>query len=479
MIMMNEAPLIFHASGFGFWFQHLRQRLDRFVAGAMILAMIAVGVMSLKEATLFPFVVFYGFLTLGICFSIMLGRGELRLFLFIFSINVLFVLFLYGIYLGRYGVPYFQGGSDDVLFENAARQFVDNFAWYDYRSAMGWYTARLFTGYAYILSLFYRVGRVVGGYHTLAPRFFNSFLLALLVVMVSRAARRDFTLTSWLAVGAGLWLGLAPIAMFVSAHVFRDVLVVGLMFLLLYWWNGLPRYDFRMKLAVLLLTPPLFFLLWEIRERSAQMMVLVLVFTLFSTYWENKAIRYMSLVSVMVLGIIGFMRLPSLSTLLQVYAQQYERYAAYRSALGAGGLSGPVFAAPFAISAPLRVVYLMISPLPIISMEVERTWLSVGTLWQIALLPFAGWGGWVGLHQRRMWSYLAAFGIYFLSTALVTFTLRHILMYYPYLVLFTALGVQQYLKSRHALRWTYLALYFLGISAVTVYAILKTQPWLY
>lgn len=459
--------------------QGIVEHRDAIIAAIQIVSMIAVAGIALIEQMPSVLLSFYVFGLFGIFISRALGKTEQRLFVLVYALNVLFVLALYVVYLHRYGTPYYGGGSDDRMFEETARQFVERFGWFDYARLMRWYKVRSVTAYVYLLSLLQRTSVPFGGFHTLIPRFLNSFLLADLAIMVYRAGKRHFSLTHATAVVAALSLGLAPLAMYVSAHTFRDTLVTLLLFGLVYLWSSLPTYDARTKLVVLVATPLLFLFLWELRQQVAQMLLLLLPAALYFSYAKkNRLIRMGGLLAGILLGVVLIFNLLGWITIIPHFSWeeisiQYRRYVRYRSALGEGGISGRIFTAPLPVSLVLRLAYLMVTPLPVLSPEIERSLLSVGTLVQLVALPFVALGVASAWRRWKVWPYLLSLGILYLSIAFVTFSVRHILMFYPFAVLLVAYGYKQYRKRRVALRWVYLGYYFSAIAAVAVYLNLK------
>ena len=475
--MLGDSRL-FHSEGAAFRLHRIRERADAYIAALLIIAMIVAAVVTLRESSPAIMAAFYGFGLTGAWISGKLGRTERRLFLVAYAVNVLFAIGLYYIYLQRYGAPYIGGGSDDRLFEETARNFVERFEWWNYPRLMTWYKVRSVTFYVYLVSLLQRLTAPLGGFHTLVPRFFNGFLLAWLSIFVFRAGKRHFALSHIVAAVAAGLLGVTPIAMYVSAHTFRDTLVALLLFALVYFWQSFLTYETRSRLLLIFVTPILLFILWETRERAAQIAILLIFFTVYIAYWENRFARFAGIalvaigIAVVLLNLftpIKAMRSLSWEGVLR----QYQHYAARRADLGEGGLSAFIYKAPTPLALLLRIAYLGIFPLPTFSIQIERNLLSIGTIAQIMAAPFLAFGLFEGLRRRTVWSYLAGFVMLFLSVAWVTFTLRHFLMFYPFGILFVAYGYEALQKYRFSLRWVYLAFYFLAIAGGLVYFILK------
>ncbi len=475
---MTSNSSLWHTDSLTFQGRRLKAHTDTIVVISVIVAMTAVAWVALQELAPSIFFYYYGLLLLGGLLAIRLGRVEGRLFFLIFSLNVLITLGLYEIYLHRYGTPYMGGGSDDRMFESFMLTHVQRSEWYRYRSIRWWYPVRSFKVYIYLLAWMHWLGDLLGGYHTLMPRFWNNFFLANLAILVYRAGRKHFELSLEAALLAALWLGLSPIIMFITGHIFRDALVALLIFALIYGWNSFGSYNLSIKVVTVVLSVLLVTLLWGIRIQAALLTLMVLAFSLYTTYYHRKWIRVAGILLVgaiavfFLLNFVGVVHVVSSLSSERILGY-FTRYNTHRLTLGESGISQFIFGVPLLISLPLRVVYLMISPLPILSAEIERTFLSVGTLLQILALPFLLIGLVKAVRRPRTWSYVMAFVLFFLSVAFVTFTFRHAFMFYPYFVLVVGLGVDTYRQNHFSLRWIYLGFYFLAILMVMGYVLLK------
>jgi hypothetical protein len=73
----------------------------------------------------------------GVMISRTWGKKEARLFTWVFSSAVLAALAIYLIYLQRYGLPYYVGGSDDLRYELEAERVASTLGVFDYSSIRG------------------------------------------------------------------------------------------------------------------------------------------------------------------------------------------------------------------------------------------------------------------------------------------------------------------------------------------------------
>lgn len=452
---------------------------DSLLRWLVMFAIISVAIAAVIEHSLSTIIFFYGFFAIGFLISSRLGGTQQRIFLTVYCGNTLIVLGLYALLINRYGIPYYGGGSDDLRFELLAQKAAENFAWWDYGNITAMKDVGMTRAYIFTLSQFVRISDLFDGFTTFIPRFFNTLLLALLSVIVYLAAREHFFIRFRTAVLTAILFGFAPIVSYTSALPFRDTLVALLSFLIIYLWAGFARSNPRQRLIIILVTPFLVVYLWEVRDRIAQIMILLILVALFTANTKSRFIRTMSLVLLVSIFVFVALELAYITNFLpsfswQWIAAQYKRYTELRVGLSSG-LAGAIFRAPLPISLALRLIYLAVSPIPIISLEIERLLQSAGTIIQVLLLPFTAIGFWFMLVRRQGLLYLGALVIIFSSVALVTFTGRHILMFYPFAALATGYGYDRVQEQGIHLGAVYLIVYFAALISVIVYIALSAH----
>jgi len=424
------------------------------LATAACLGSVAFSITCQTPAVLIAFCVFG---VIGLVVATRWGPSESRTFTIIYCSNVLFVIALYLIYLQRYGSPYFIGGSDDFSFELVAKEIVARLGAFEYSQIRGNIVPASYNsvGYVYLLSLLYRISELLGGFHTLVPRLLNSLVLSLLGVLVLRFARNRLQLKESISFKVGLAVGLMPIMMFISAHTFRDIIVGFLLFMLVYTWSSYALGGVIFRLALFLWTPLCILALWEFRSFSAIVgCSLVLISFYESLRWRNKGKKNMALFSWVAFGTLVTLVLLISSNhwewFMRRAATVYRGYTSYRIGLSPG-LSTFVFASPEPLSFVLRVIYASVVPFPILTVQVERLWISLGTLVQVFFLPFVGVGVWKLAREKRVLGIWVGFLGLFIGEVLLSFSVRHVAMYFPFGALIAGYGYECYRKKQHDL----------------------------
>ena len=448
------------------------------ILGIIIINIIFISLIR-TEQLLAVLVTFMLLTIIGLLISTKFGLNESKLFIVIYYLNVIAVMALYIIYMNRYGQPYYIGGSDDLSYEEAACKVAQSLGVFDYFSIKGnivsiWHTS---VGYVYLVSLFYRLAQPLGGFHTFIPRIFNSFILAMLAILVFRFALHKLKLKLNVSLGVALIVGLAPIMMYNSSHTFRDIIVTFLMFLCVYVWNDYDKYIFSERIIILTITLLIIFILWETRSLTAILTLLLIYFSyldqktkMLKTFKSKQTIIFLFFI---LFGILVFFYcynqgyIEWLKNIQTRYYLVYNEYVLER----AKGLSKYIFIAPFPLNLLYRFVYLSIYPIPILSSEIERLWLSIGTIIQIFFLPYIGIGLWTILNKKQGSGIMFGFLIIFFSIGTFTFTFRHISMFYPFGALVAGIGYNYF--QDYSKKYIWLIMYFLIFFAIITYIIMK------
>lgn len=383
------------------------------------------------------------------------GKTPLNIFLIVFPVAVLGTLFLYTIYLERYGTPYYVGGSDDVAFEKAGRAVADALGVLEYGRIRGEIVKSTHNavGYVYFVSLLIRVSDHLGGFHTLIPRFVNAAALALLASSTYVCGIRC-RLAHRTAVAAALLTGIAPVMVYTAVHTFRDTLTSLITMAVVLEWVGEPPAPGRAHAARRIGVTALGAIaLSELRQfQAVATLGIVLVALVAATgVGRGRAVigRRLSrlVLSIGGLAATGFALSPPGRQLILRLGSSLERYTDYRLGM-ADGLSRFVFGAPFPWTYALRALYALVTPFPVLTGDIDRLWLSVGTILQWLLLPFVLLGLRAALRQRRWWTVVSALIFMFSGMALVSFTSRHIAQFLPYAALVGGLGYERSRSSR-------------------------------
>jgi hypothetical protein len=413
----------------------------------------------------------------GVMISRTWGKKEARLFTWVFSSAVLAALAIYLIYLQRYGLPYYVGGSDDLRYELEAERVASTLGVFDYSSIRGGVVKQGHNsvGYVYVVSLLIRSGELVGGFHTMLPRLFNCLALGLIAVVTYRIGK-SFDLeenTSW---WIGLFVGLSPIMVYNSVHTFRDTLISLLTIWVVYIWStnrehrGIGR-----RLFLWIQTAIAAVVASELRlPQAVAILAIALVGDLGASQRRVRPFSLEDLYRLAMLAVLLVVALFFLPDSIVSFAQQLgveqEKYTAYRTGLS-DGLAAYVFGAPVPLNYLLRIAYALITPIPVLSLELDRLWLSAGTVIWCFLVPFLVLGFIHAIRDRSKLQLVGAFALLFGATAFISFAERHISQFLPYAALIAGIGLDRYRRNRAAIGITTL---WLGLCLALAYLVLKS-----
>lgn len=405
------------------------------------------------------------------------GRAESRIFVWVYCIAVLAAIGLFTIYVQRYGTPYYIGGSDDLAYERDGQAVASRLSVWDYGTIRGGVVKQTHNsvGYVYLVSLLYRLAEPWGGFHTMLPRLFNCLVLGMLAVLTYRLAKLyspSETTSRWCA----LVVGLLPIMVYNSIHTFRDIIVSLLTLWVVYIWAK-DSTMWAVRRRILLWAQTFLVALIVTQFRSAQA-VAILAIALIGDLWSSQikarafSVRnlYRLALVLIVLVAILFVLPDTLSGFTQRLGRGQSAYAQYRLGMS-DGLAAYVFGAPVPFTYALRIPYALMTPLPILSAQLERLWLSVGTVTWYLLLPFFVLGFIHSVRQRSKSLLLGAFLLLFGGTALISFSERHISQYLPYGVLIAGMGWERYRQYRIPVL---LGVLWSGCGLAICYMVLKT-----
>lgn len=411
-------------------------------------------------------VVLVGFLLFAIAgwlITMQWGFVAARLFLVVYCLTAVFAVILYFIYLNRYGVPYYIGGSDDLAYEEWGKSAAELPIW-AYQAIRGgvvpsWHNS---PGYVYIVGLLYRFAEPLGGFHTMLPRLLNAAALGVIAAISYRIALL-YGMPEKSSLRIGLVVGLLPIMMFNAAHTFRDTIASLLSIWIVYNWAEVfvsPRKRAWIEIQSWVQTILVFVILNQIRSQQAiAVMIVAASSAVVSITLSKGRLRNRIPPTAIITGVLAVSILivligtrdnigSDVTGWVNSLDETQESYTEYRLGLAGDGLSSFVFGADPPFSYLLRTIYALITPLPVLTTEIERLWISIGTVVQYLFLPFLGLGIIYSALDRSKWILLLAFALFFGGTALISFTSRHISQFLPYAVLLAAIGFTYSQRSR-------------------------------
>lgn len=442
----------------------------------LVLATAAISLFALFEQSFAIIIVFGLFAVVGYVLVAMQGATPKRIFMLIYGTSTIIAILLYIIYINRYGTPYYIGGSDDLAYEQWGQATATHLAIFEYSSIRGQVVARWHNsvGYVYLVSLLYRLGDILGGFHTMIPRLFNGMCLALLSSLVYLMSQR-LELPNKLSVSTALFVGLLPIMVYNAVHTFRDTFIALLLFVIIYLWTpnqtGQSTTPHIIRWGITLL---LVLVLSQVRYYQAVAILLIVIATDILSFARQRTDSLKEAYVIFILLLMGlflfFQNQTIIETVGALEASQ-DGYAEYRADISEG-LSTYVFSVSGSVGYALRIGYGLISPLPVLSTQIDRLWLSIGTLTHYLFLPFIGIGIIQVLPKRSRWPILMAFIVLFGGVVFFTFTSRHITQYLPYAVILSAIGFERYGKYRLPI-WIIVGC--VGLGLLLVYLVLRAN----
>jgi len=381
------------------------------------------------------------------------GGSSVRIYITVYGLAAAAAAVLAWIFSSSYGVPYWNGGSDELHYEAKGLEFAQRYGLFDYGAIRGnivhaWHNS---VGYIYLVGLLAKFSEAFGGFHTMVPRLFNAMCLALISVLIFSMGLR-LGMQKKTAVAAALFAGCLPLMMWVSVQTLRDIVVTLLLVSFVFLWLPDQRGKWRYAIPVMLILSILLLLpLWEMRKAQAFVAVLLMGFAILLNRDMFKPRQFIFLfLPIFWAGLyLVFLFYNVLIEDVLHMIGRIDTYAELRGEGGTGGgLSLVVFETPlFPIGWSYRTIYALVSPLPVSFRLLDLAWLSLGTIIHILFIPFL----WMGLRRaigNSAWRHIViAFVLLFIGMAMFTFTARHIAQYLPFAILLAALGFERYLGN--------------------------------
>lgn len=414
------------------------------------LSTFAVSFLSLSQVSLSPLFFYMIFMAIGLavikCICAAQKRADLyRLFLIIYTINVIVVLFFYYSFQGQTGYPYLPGESDDTLFDYCGKYAAESLKVTGavsipaMPSAEGLSEFRFekYSGYITVLAYLYCIADLLGDMHTMIPRLFNSLLIGLLSVTSVILAMRS-GLHRRPALYAGFAIGLYPSISFWGAVIVRDVLDVFLLLAAVAALHG-AHYSSRKRILSFIVFSMAVSGLIAIRYELGLIALLLSGFYVLAATAVKPGLVF-KLIPAAVLGTLLVFLHPFLKEKLALIITIADVQSEYRLGLS-DGLSQTIFSLPlFPNGVILRPLYALVSPFPSLSLDPRYLYEGIGTVLVMILLPFVGVGFFRSLSARRS----MIVGVFFVGTLLaiswISFQPRHMLAYMPFLFILSAYG---------------------------------------
>lgn len=377
------------------------------------------------------------------------GRRDLAIFVIVNSVATIGAIALYQYYVGRYGVPYWLGGSDELHFEAMGAAFADQTSILNYafiRSELV-PSGHNSVGYIYVVGVFTEFGRFFDAEHTMIPRMFNATCLGLIAVGVNRLARR-LEMREAVATATALVVGCLPLMVWTSVQTFRDIpLTLLLLAIVLLWTPSPPGAKQRAMSSRLVMTAIVVVAISELR--MAQALVAVLIAAASFVAAARIRVRWViwSVVLASAAAWVAATQSASIGATIDDYVEQAAYYATYRVEVTGGGLSTVVFQTPPPLGYVLRVAYALASPIPIPGPNLDELARDSGTIVHLMFVPYLVLGLGMTFRLKAWRAVVAAFGLLFVGMAMFTFQIRHIVQYLPFAALIAAWAFDHHRRS--------------------------------
>lgn len=357
-----------------------------------------------------------------------------KIYIVIFLISVFFVLFVYLENKTYYGNSYYLGGSDDLSFERLAN-IVYNSRMYNPSKILNSGIIGSFnnsTFFVIYISLLMHFADAFGSYSTFIPRIANVYFL-LWVCMIFNYILTTHTNFSKKKIRFTIIVfALMPNIQYINSHVFRDTFNLLQVFLIIILFDKLiSTKNMLVKVINIALLIIVIYMTYYTRINSLIFSFIIVFISLINRYKLKKIyVVLISLISLLlILSIFKFFRVD----------YYIDTYSGYVSNIAGDGLSGYVFnrsLLPFGIV--MRFFYAFITPFPdflgLFSdpkkflFDLNQFLIYSGVLIQILAIPFI-------LKRLIKVDWLTVvFLSLFIGVIATTFTFRHVMFYYPFMV---------------------------------------------
>lgn len=408
---------------------------------------------SLLSSSLSLLVIQFFLVSFTLLFILRNDYKTAKLYVVIFVIATVFVFIVYLANLIAFGAPYYLGGSDDLIFEKSAIQVVDSSMFNDenlFSAILKQFENTQF--FIFYIASIIKFTNIFDGYSTFIPRILNVYFLVWIVMILDYLLKKYTAMSSKGRRLSLLLFAIAPNILYINAHVFRDIFnLLQLLLITLFFDRIITDRRIIKKLIAFILMIIMVYFVYYTRMNS-----LVFVGGLcLLLFWHTFNIKKIYIV-------LLILPLLTMSSFLKVIKLEYfiKTYSDYVLNIAGDGLSSIVFSQPLLpVGIILRFIYGLMTPFPNFFilfgdpdkwlLDVIMLMVQLSVVIQIVYIPFI-------LKRILKFDWLSlAFLIFFIGVIITTFTFRHIIFYYPFLV---ALAVDGYLTSSIKSRRTILFL---------------------
>ncbi|MGI6616485.1 MAG: hypothetical protein ACOX36_00195 [Saccharofermentanales bacterium] len=348
------------------------------------------------------------------------------------------VVLIYAGNFEMYRNGYYLGGSDDLYFENYARYAIecDMYTMADINARTA-FESFDYKGFLMLLAWLMRFCDLFGGYHTICFRIINVHLWLAVALMISDYYRKHFPQNERTSRRIFLLTALFPHALYISGHVFRDTVGIFLIVFMYVNWDLFFRKtcSWPHRLWIALITLPALYIGYWVRKFNFFLILAIMAFSFLFMEVKNKKRHYLICLLLFLAALPIVMQQFYLPQMMSFF---YTKYSSYLLTTNPG-VSQFIFSEPllpFGIF--IRMAFGLIMPAPIwifapflrsLSLNtVIESVVSIGTVVQLHGLPY------ILFSFRSMKKMSLTFLFTLLVVVSTTFTFRHFIMIYPFMI---------------------------------------------
>ncbi|WP_138419841.1 hypothetical protein [Aquibacillus sediminis] len=448
-----------------------RQKQDK-KNNKILIPLIMLFLIVITSTLTFSFSVFIMQLIFAFITTLLLIKKDFniaKIYLVILAVSLFFIFLVYNANLTKYGIPYYIGGSDDLMFEKMGLA-VYNSSIFNPVKLMelgivpSWHNSSFFLVYIALLIGF---SNLFDGYSIFLPLIANVYFLLWVTMLLEYFIRKyakfdDLKIKLSIAIFA-----LTPNIQYINSHIFRDTFNLLQVFLIIYIFDRLLSKKFIQKFYLVVFLVLLIYTTYYTRTTSLVFAGAICLFILAEKLRIKK--RYLTITIIPILLVSDFFEIIGLKDYIEGYSDYVYDQAGQ-------GLSSYVFGQslfPFGIV--IRTLYAFITPFPnffglfkdssSVLFDITMLLIYMGVIFQIIAIPFI-----INRVLKLDWLSLS-FLTWFLAIISTTFTFRHVMFYYPFMV---AIMVDGYLQtSKRRRKQTLFFSCFFGLSFALIYVSLK------
>ncbi len=424
--------------------------------GLLLTCILASFVIVYASLTEKAFLIGTSFVLLGTLISVLAGlnlhssasdRDCLYIALTVYFATVIVTVWVYYSLISQYGYPYLGGGSDDLTYETDAILSADLGGISSYRGFAD-LLGHTYSGYYYVIGVIYIFAKMFGDYHTLLPRLFNAAVLSLVSILTYKIGK-IVGISKAASLRAGYWVGLYPLLSFFAANVVRDTIIVLLVLVMVYLYLKVIQSGIHTK-SLIYITLGMITLvcIWSLRDFSAIACIGSIAASMAlsrrdarnrASRWPQLLLLFLIVIGTIVFGALVLERVLDLSGRLNEFS--YERL----SMTSSGGLSAYVWLAPVPLSNILRLLYGLISPLPIDTNPLN-IFQGSGTIFWIVIMPFMFLNLWPAFLNPYKQILVIFWFVFFFGLTQTAFVPRQFVQFYPFALLLASDGYENHKK---------------------------------